>query len=136
MKEIDSVSELKSAIQDLEYKQSCDWVLLKEQFTNTYESLKPLNLIKSKLKEMVLAPSLKTSILNSAIGFATGIIAKKVVVGKTHNPLMKLVGFAVELVVANKVAKDPEGIKSIAEVIFKGLLRKNDNSKGRNGHPL
>jgi hypothetical protein len=122
MEEINSIKNLKSAIQDLEYKQSCEWVLLKEQFNTSYESLKPMNLVKSKLKEMILAPDLKTNVINSVIGFATGFIAKKVVVGKTHNPLMKLVGFAVEMAVANKVTRNPEGIKSIAVIIFKKFL--------------
>jgi hypothetical protein len=122
MEEINSIKNLKSAIQDLEYKQSCEWVLLKEQFNTSYESLKPMNLVKSKLKEMILAPDLKTNVINSVIGFATGFIAKKVVVGKTPNPLLTLVGFAVEMAVANKVTRNPEGIKSIAVIIFKKFL--------------
>ena len=48
MEKITTTVQLKSEIQDLEYKQACEWILLKEQFQVTYQSLKPVNIIKSK----------------------------------------------------------------------------------------
>ncbi|HXB40798.1 MAG TPA: hypothetical protein VNZ49_09675 [Bacteroidia bacterium] len=129
MEKITTAAQLKSEIQDLEYKQACEWILLKEQFQVAYQGLKPINIIKSKLKELILAPDFKTNALNSAIGFTAGVVAKKVLIGKTHNPFMKLLGFAIEMVVTNKVTKNPDGIKSIAGILFKKLLSKQNNSE-------
>ena len=78
--------------------------LLKEQLLDTCESLKPINLIKSTLKEAYSAPDFKTNIVKTVIGIATGFVAKKVLIGNTHNPIKKIAGFILEMVVANKVA--------------------------------
>ncbi|HWY38276.1 MAG TPA: hypothetical protein VNY73_06935 [Bacteroidia bacterium] len=121
MEKITTVAGLKSAIRDLEYKQSCEWGLLKERFHTTCDSLKPVNIIKTNLEKMILAPGLKKSILNSSIGFAAGLIAKTVVVGKTHNSFKKLLGLIVEMVVASKVAKNADEIKAIGNIILKKM---------------
>jgi hypothetical protein len=119
MNKINTTADLKYAILELEYLQTVSLARLKGRFYIACDKLKPINMIKAKFKELVLAPAAKSNAVNTVIGLATGFIAKKVIVGRTHNPLMKLVGFAVELVVANNVAKNPEGIRSIAEIIFK-----------------
>ena len=129
MQKINTAADLKNAIQLLEYKQDIERVLLREQFIDTYESLKPINIIKNKLKEIISAPDLKTTIVNAAIGLATGFVAKKVFIGKTHNPLKKLLGIIVEMVVVNKVAKNADGIKSIGEIILKKIISKYGNSE-------
>ncbi len=129
MEKITTVADLKSAIQQLEYKQAIELVLLKEQFYTTYESLKPINIIRNKFKEMILAPDFKTNLVNSAIGLATGFVAKKVFVGKTHNPLTKLLGTIVEIVIANKTIKNADGIKSIGSIILNKIINKGSDSE-------
>ena len=119
MNKINTTADLKYAIRELEYLQTANLDRLKDHFYVACDRLKPINMLKAKFKEMVLAPDSKSNAVNAVIGLATGFIAKKVIVGRTHNPLMKFVGFAVELVIANKVAKNLEGIRSIAEIIFK-----------------
>jgi len=122
MEKITTVAGLKSAIQDLECRQSCEWVLLKEQFHATCDSLKPVNIIKSKLEKMILAPRTKTSILNSSIGFAAGLIVKTIVIGKTRNSFKKLLGVIVEMIVASKVTKNADEIKAIGNIILKKII--------------
>ena len=129
MKKIKATAELKSVIQQLESKQANDWQLLKEQFHTTYESLKPINVIKNTFKEAISTPDLKTNIVNAAIGLTTGFVAKKVFTGVLSNPLTKLLGFIVEVVVANKVAKNTDGIKSIGSVILKKIINQHSDSK-------
>ena len=113
MQSITSSADLKTAIQQLELQQAKEWPLLKEEFLKTAESLKPINIIKNTLKEAVDLPDLKTGIINSAIGLTTGILAKKIILGKTLNPLSKLLGVALEMFVANKVSKNAGEIKSL-----------------------
>ena len=129
-KKINSAIELREAIIELEIKQKYEAQLLKEQFKLTYESLKPGNIIKNSFKEIITAPDLKTNVVNAVMGFASGFIAKKAFVGKSHNPLTKLLGVALELVVANKVVLNAEGLKSMGNSILKKIIHpKTDSEK-------
>ncbi len=127
MQKITNVAELKTAIQQLEYQQANEHAILKAQFYNTCESLKLSNIIKSTFKEVVSIPDLKTNIVNTAIGLTTGFVAKKLLIGKTHNPLSKLLGFIVEMVVAGKVTKNAEEIKSTGRYLFKKKINQDND---------
>ena len=122
MQTINTAAELKNAIQQLEQKQTDEWLLLKEEFHTTYEKLKLINIIKSTFKEAVTVPDLKTNVINAAIGLTSGIVAKKVLIGKTINPLKKLLGIIVEVAVAGKVAKNTNNIRSIGNMIMKKIF--------------
>jgi hypothetical protein len=102
---------LQEAIEALQLKQAQELLLLKEQFHNTYESLKPLNLIKNTFQDVVSSPEVKSSIVNNAIGLATGYLSKKLLIGGTHNPIKKILGAIVEFSVASFVAKRADDFK-------------------------
>jgi hypothetical protein len=124
MNSITTSEELKAAIQELELQQAGELILLKDQYYKTKEGFKLINLIKSKFKETISDPDLKTDAINAAIGFTSGILAKKLMIGKTINPFKKLLGIAVEMAVASSVAKNADGIKSAGSSIFNILFRK------------
>ncbi|MES2590184.1 MAG: hypothetical protein V4622_14490, partial [Bacteroidota bacterium] len=90
-------------------------------------NLKPINLIKNSLKEIVTSNDFQSNAINTAIGITSGFVAKKVLVGETHNPLSKIVGNMIELVVANKVFNNAEGIKSIGGFFLKKLFNKTNS---------
>ncbi len=122
MKKITSIGELRESIIFLEIKRAAEWQMLKEQLHTSYEGMKPLNLIKRKFKEIISSPDLKTNIINAVVGAATGFAAKKVLIGKTNNPLTKLLGVILEMAVANSAVKNADGIKSLGSIIMKKLL--------------
>lgn len=127
---ITNAEELKIAIQELEMKQMHELSLLKEQYYITRESLRPCNLVKSMFRETVTDPSFQSDALNAAIGYTTGVVAKKLMIGKTVNPLKKLLGVAVEMAVAGRVVKNAGVLKTAGASIFNMLFRrKNDTSK-------
>ena len=126
MKSITTSGELKAAIQQLELQQADELILLKEQYYKTKEGFKLINLIKSKFKEAASDPDLKTDAINAAIGFTSGILARKLMIGKTINPFKKLLGIAVEMAVAGKVVKNADEIKSAGSSIFNILFRKKE----------
>ena len=128
MASITTAAELKNAIQQLEVKQAGEFKLMKEEFKNTYENLKLINIIKNTFKQAAAAPELKTDIINTAIGLSTGFVAKKLMLGKTLNPFSKLLGIIVELAVANKVTKNAGGIKTIGSMIIKKIFNKQEDS--------
>lgn len=124
MTSITTSEELQAAIQELELQQSRHLILLKEQFQETRESFNLINIIKGTFKKAVSSPELKTDAVNAAIGFTTGILAKKLMIGKTINPFKKILGIVLEMTVANKVAKNADGIKSVGGNILSMLFRK------------
>lgn len=126
MEKITSITELRETILLLEIKQAKEKTLLKEQFTVTYESLKPVNLIKSKINELITSPNLKESILNGVMSLAAGYLSKKVAVGTTHNPLKQLLGTLLQVGVTSIVSKNSEGIKSTVMDLISKVLDKKD----------
>ena len=126
MENITSKNSLKNAIQLLEVEQAIQGQLLKEQFYLTCESLKPVNLIKSTLKDIVLSPNLIDRILGNAIGLATGYLSKKILIGTSGNIFRKLFGSILQTGVSGFVSEHPETIMSIGQFIFRHIFRKKE----------
>jgi hypothetical protein len=130
MENITSVAELKNAIQILEVEQAINGQRLKEQFIITYRSIKPLNLLKHALTDVVSSSNLIDNILGTAVGLTTGYLSKKIFIGTSGNIIRKLFGSVLQLGVTTVVAEHPSTIKSFGQFIFQHLLRKKDlNSK-------
>jgi len=126
MQKIKTTVDLKNTIQQLEYKQANELLFLKRQFHITYESLKPVNLIKSSFHELTTAPEFKGNILDATLSIAAGYISKKVAIGATHNPLKQLLGTILQLGVTSVVSKNTDGIKSVAAKFINTMFAKKD----------
>jgi hypothetical protein len=128
MNEITSTTKLREAILLLEIKQANEKCLLKEQFKTIQESLKPVNLIKNALNELVTAPDLKGNLLITGLSLAAGYLSKKVVIGSTRNPLKKILGTLLQVAVSNMASKNSDGIKSTALHLINTMFSKKDTS--------
>ena len=126
MNKINQTEALNKTIAALQEKKEIEFSLLKEQFQITYESLKPINLIKSTLANVASSPELKNNVLNNVIGLTTGYISKKVILGNTRNPIKILLGSLFQFAVANVVSKHTESLKSTGEIILKRIFRNKD----------
>lgn len=124
MKKITNAEDLSKAIKHLEAKQFSEGVLLKEHFFIAYDSIQPINIIKTTLKEMVQSSELKTNLSKLVFGSVSGIIAKKIVIGETHNPISKLMGVAVEMLVSKSVIKNADQIKTIGLSVLNKILNR------------
>ena len=125
MQKVTSILELRTAIRQLEIKQANEQVLLKEQFKTTYESLKPINLIKNTLKELTTVPDLKGQLLNTTASLAAGYFSKKAVVGETNSPIKQILGTLLQMGVTSIVSKNADGIKSkVMQIIKEGFNKK------------
>jgi hypothetical protein len=125
MEKIKNIEELKVAIRELENEKLLKQLLLKEQFITICESLKPINILKDTLKEAQADPALKTTVINNAIGFVSGAAIRKIVTGKSHNPLRNLVGMVLERL----VAKNAEGIRTVADNILEKIINHQKNTE-------
>lgn len=111
MKKANATDTLNQTIALLENRQKQELKILKEQFEITYESLKPVNLIKGAFKEMSTASDLKGNIINNIIGMSTGYITKKLLLGSSHNPVRRILGTVLQFVITNVVTKHTDTLK-------------------------
>lgn len=116
---ISSEAELREAILRLESTQAIEGRILKEQFNLAYESVKPINLIKSTFTEVAASQDIKDNLLNAGVGLAVGYLTKVAFQGASHSPVRKLFGTVLEFGIASMVAKNPEAVKTVAKGVFK-----------------
>jgi hypothetical protein len=128
MQNITSSKELRNAIQLMEEEQAIKGQLFKEQVFTTYESLKPINLIKSTLKDLSSSPYLIENIAGSVVGIATGYVSKKIVVGASANIFRKLFGTILQFGITNLVAQRSDAIKSVGQYIVQQVFRKSEKN--------
>ena len=72
MKKETALDVLRRDIVKLEARRSEDLHLLKEQIHETYESLKPVNLIKGIFKNATASPEISTGLTKAAMGVTSG----------------------------------------------------------------
>jgi hypothetical protein len=109
---ITTASQLDFAILQLEQKRTIQEKDLVEHFNTTYQSLRPLNLIKGAIEDIAGSPEIRDNVINAAIGVGTGFVTKKLLVGKSDSLFKKILGGAIEFGVANIVAKNTDAIKA------------------------
>jgi hypothetical protein len=124
MQTITSVAGLKNSILLLEAEQSIKGQLLKDQLFLTYESLKPVNLIKQTLKEISSSPYLIDNISGSAMGLLSGFLSRKIFVGTSGNLIKKLIGSVLQFGITNIVAQNSDVIKSVGQTVLHHFFRK------------
>ena len=129
MQPITSVERLKNTIQLLEVEQAISWQLVNDQFKITYESLRPVNIIKNTVKDIVKSPDILTNILGAVVGMGTGYLSKKIVVGASSNIVRNILGSLLQVGVSNSVANHPDAIKSVGQYIFNHFLRKKEKKE-------
>ncbi len=125
-KNITSRAQLKNAIKVLEIEQAIERHLLKEHAHGVYESFKPVNLLKSTLRDITSSSSLMDNIVSTSLGLAGGYLSKKIVVGTSDNVGRKLFGSVVQFGVTNLIAQNPEAIKSFGHYVIHHLFGKKE----------
>ena len=115
---IENAAGLKAAIEQLEKRKAMQERLLSDHLSMTYESLKPINMLKSTFGEVKSSPELKMNLVNAALGIGVGVISKKIFLQGSTNFFKKIAGTLVELGVASLVAKNSNVIKGAG----KGLI--------------
>jgi hypothetical protein len=134
MQNIVTESDLRNAILALERKQAKEKAMLKQQFLVAYESVKPINLIKSTLMEAAQSPDMKNNLVNSTIGISAGYLTKALFQGFSGGPVRKIIGTAIMFGIKNLVAHNPEAVRSGGRVLF-GFLRKITGKRNHNPKP-
>jgi hypothetical protein len=124
MQKITSSASLKDAILLLHLEQAEKGQLLKEQLMATYESFRPVNLLKSALHDISSSPFLLENLLSISMGITSGFLTNKIFVGKSGNLVRKVLGSLLQFSVTNAVASSQASIRSIGSIILHLFLRK------------
>jgi hypothetical protein len=77
MSEIKNIADLNNAIRSLEDELALNRKLLREQFVETYEIFRPVNLITNALKKITSPLFLIDKLLGPVLGLATGYLFRK-----------------------------------------------------------
>lgn len=105
MKPINATDTLQEMIVLLQKKQTVELMQLKDQYHYTYESLRPLNIVKNIFTDMTTSAELRGNLINNIVGISTGYLTKKVMLGATHNPIKRILGTLLQFVITNVVTK-------------------------------
>ena len=134
MQKINSATELRVAILQLESKRVEEEKILKEHFRLAFDSIKPINLIKSTFNEAVSSPELKDSIVNTLVGMTAGYLSKILFERVTKSPFEKLMGTVLMFSIKNIVSKNPETIKKLGEKFITIFQSKQDDMVNGTGN--
>lgn len=121
---ITSVSALKSAIKVLEVEQKAKEIELKDQFYLTYESLRPVSIIRNTLKNLFSTSNEDLS--GTAVGAASGYLVKKILIGSSGSLLRKLIGTALQVGMTNFASHKSDAIKTFGLSMLKRLFRRKE----------
>jgi len=107
-----AVDSLKESIRLLEIRQAEEGEQLREQFKITYESLKPINLIKNSLNDIVNSAEIKNSLFETIVSLISGYLTQKFIVNSKSNVFVKLLGVLMQFGITNLVSKNAETIRT------------------------
>jgi len=120
-----NIKDLQGAIEELELKRDLQKVAFKQEWQNTKEALDPVNLIRTVVQNAAAAPDIRENIVNAGIGLGSGVLIKKLIVGKKGGFFKKLLGTAAEFGVANIVARNSDSIKEAGGNLIDKIFKKN-----------
>jgi hypothetical protein len=115
---------LLAAIEELRAKQQEEVLAIKRDMHDAYESLKPAHVVKTLVSELFTSPEVGKDLFQAGIGLGAGILAKRAVVGKSHNLFKRLVGHLVQIGVTNMVNSNEEAIESKGKGLIQRLIKR------------
>jgi len=133
MQNLTTVAGLRDAIRLLEVEQASKGQQLKEQLSVVYESLMPVNILRNTLKKFFGKSDLIDNLSGSAMGAASGLLMKKIFIGKSGNAFKKLMGSFLQMGISNIVTQNSDLIKSIGHGIIQYLFHNKPEGKSRVG---
>ena len=124
-----AVDSLRESIRLLEIRQAEEGRLLKEQFKITYESLKPVNLIRNTIQELADSVEVKNNLFESFLAIVSGYLSRGIVNSKS-NLMMKLIRIFAHFGISNIIISNAENIrKYLADLISSFFTPKTEGEK-------
>ncbi len=113
-----AVDSLRESILLLEIRQAEEGKILKEQLLVTYESLKPVNLFKSAIREISGYSEVKKGFLDTVIPVLFAFLTRKMFVRPRSNLFRRILGTVLQFGVTSFVAKNADSIRDFINQQF------------------
>lgn len=127
MEKQNAVAKLKESIRILEIRQAEEGQQFNAQLRITYESIKPINLIKNSIKDLADSFEMKNGLFETIFTIVSGYFAQRMIVSSKSNIFKKLLGVLMQFGVNNIVLKNIETIRIfITDLIDKFISPKED----------
>ena len=123
METITTSFELRNAIQRLEIEQAYSSQLLKEQFYFVKENIRPVNLVKNAISEVVKSPLLINHVFESVLLLASGYFSGKIVLGATGQIIKSLLSPVIQSGIEN-ISRKTGMIKSLGKYLIQQVFHK------------
>ncbi len=130
-----NADDLAQAIAELELKAAAQKRDIQETFEAVSENLTPLNLVKSGVQS-VFSGEHKEEIFNVLIGLGTGILSRRLILGKTNGFIGKTVGKAIQWGMTGLVSKNAEKIKEKAGDLIDRIFKRHKPGSNHSPAPV
>lgn len=124
IKSITTLSELKEAITQLEGKKMMQEEDIKKEFKVMIFQLRPANLVKSTISEIIRTPNLINYFVDTSIGVGTGVLFKKMFTRFSSNPFKYIIGTALQYGVTNFVTNHAGPVKSVLGKVYDRFFKR------------
>ncbi len=121
---MNSIKDLEKAIFVLTQLQSVQGELLKSQYRKTIDSLKPANIIKSSLNNMVHSPDMLKNIFSISMGIFSGYLGNKIFVGTSKSIPRRIIGNLIQIGITTAVSANADTVKAFGSRIIGLIFRK------------
>jgi hypothetical protein len=131
-KKAKNADDLARAIAELELKAAAQKKDIQDTYLAVSEHLKPLNLVKSGVRS-VFSGEHREELVNALVGLGTGILSRRLLLGKSNGFVGKTMGKAIQWGMAGLVSKNAERIKGKAGELIDKIFRR--HKPGSNHSP-
>ena len=126
---IENSGDLDAAIDALERRKVLQEGMLADSFHATVDHFRPVNLIKSAFQSATHNTDVKSSVLKAVSGIGAGLLAKKLLIGKSSSLLGKLASTVIKVGAGNTVMHNSDKITAWGTAIYHNLFRKNHHDE-------
>lgn len=98
-------TDLDLAIARLRQERDLKFEELKDQLELTFESVKPINILKGTLEDFKHSTETKSDFLQAALSIAGGYLSKKIVMGKSDSIFKKIIGYVLQYGLTKFISK-------------------------------
>ncbi len=96
---------LDKAIRSLEIQRKNEFVDLKDQFFETGEHFRPINLLNQTIKDLGESPVLKVNLFETLMSVTGGYFSRKLILGKSNSLIKNLLGYVLQYGITNFISK-------------------------------
>jgi len=125
MEKVTNIEEFKEAIARLEYKHKLQWEELKDNIGEAFESVKPINLLRSTYRDFLSTPNMPENVIGSILGLTTGFVTRKLIVKKSGNIVRNFAGGLAQMLITNFMSRYSGSFKAIGSGLLHKIFFKN-----------